>query len=170
MYYLADVGYALSPGFLTPYRGVRYHLKEKGHHAATNEDELYNFRHSSLRNVVERVIGVLKMRFAYLRKASYHDVHTHTKIILTCCGLHNFLKDIDPDDVWHPDEVNLVDEEELVVPEEIANVGNEIVVGASPEWTEWRDNLKHEMWHNFSNNLEVETNEEDDMPDEEAHD
>jgi len=27
-YYLADAGYSLSPSFLTPYRGVRYHLKE----------------------------------------------------------------------------------------------------------------------------------------------
>ena len=27
-YYLADAGYALSPWCLTPYRGVRYHLKE----------------------------------------------------------------------------------------------------------------------------------------------
>ncbi|CAL1411710.1 unnamed protein product [Linum trigynum] len=29
-YYLCDAGYASSPGFLTPYRGQRYHLKEWG--------------------------------------------------------------------------------------------------------------------------------------------
>lgn len=28
-YYLADGGYAISPQFLTPYRGVRYHLREQ---------------------------------------------------------------------------------------------------------------------------------------------
>ena len=29
-YYLADAGYGLSKHFLTPYRGVRYHLREFG--------------------------------------------------------------------------------------------------------------------------------------------
>src|SRR5437588_9762053 len=28
-YYLADAGYAISPEYLTPYRGIRYHLKEQ---------------------------------------------------------------------------------------------------------------------------------------------
>ena len=28
-YYLADAGYALKKGYLTPYRGVRYHLREQ---------------------------------------------------------------------------------------------------------------------------------------------
>lgn len=28
-YYLADAGYALKKGFLVPYRGVRYHLREQ---------------------------------------------------------------------------------------------------------------------------------------------
>ena len=28
-YYLVDAGYGLKKGFLTPYRGVRYHLKEQ---------------------------------------------------------------------------------------------------------------------------------------------
>ncbi|RWR86070.1 putative nuclease HARBI1 isoform X1 [Cinnamomum micranthum f. kanehirae] len=27
-FYLLDAGYSNQPGFLTPYRGVRYHLKE----------------------------------------------------------------------------------------------------------------------------------------------
>ena len=29
-YYLVDAGYGLRKGFLTPYRGIRYHLKEQG--------------------------------------------------------------------------------------------------------------------------------------------
>lgn len=29
-YYLADAGYGLKRGLLTPYRGIRYHLKEQG--------------------------------------------------------------------------------------------------------------------------------------------
>jgi len=30
-YYLADAGYCLTPSFIVPYRGVRYHLKEWGY-------------------------------------------------------------------------------------------------------------------------------------------
>lgn len=57
---LADAGYVLSKRVLTPFRATRYHLKEFG---ATSEKpgtakELFNLRHSKMRNVVERTIGV----------------------------------------------------------------------------------------------------------------
>ncbi|KAF4030639.1 DDE superfamily endonuclease [Phytophthora infestans] len=68
-YVLADAGYGLSKKVLTPYRGVRYHLKEwsKASGRPKNGKELFNLRHSKARNVVERVIGVLKRRFKILR-------------------------------------------------------------------------------------------------------
>jgi hypothetical protein len=67
-FYLGDAGYALLPYCLTPYRGVRYHLKEwqKGNQAPQNAEELFNLRHSRLRNVIERVFGVIKARFPIL--------------------------------------------------------------------------------------------------------
>jgi hypothetical protein len=33
-YYLADAGYGLKRGLLTPYRGVRYHLREQAQRGA----------------------------------------------------------------------------------------------------------------------------------------
>ncbi|KAF4027969.1 DDE superfamily endonuclease [Phytophthora infestans] len=68
-YVLADAGYGLIKKVLTPYRGVRYHLKEwsKASGRPKNGKELFNLRHSKARNVVERVIGVLKRRFKILR-------------------------------------------------------------------------------------------------------
>ncbi len=67
-YYLGDAGYALTKYCLTPYRGVRYHLKEwaLGNRKPQNREELFNLRHSSLRNVVERIFGILKKRFPLL--------------------------------------------------------------------------------------------------------
>lgn len=40
-FYLVDGGYANTPSFLAPYRGVRYHLKEygKGHHRPQNDKD-----------------------------------------------------------------------------------------------------------------------------------
>lgn len=63
--FLVDGGYANTPSFLAPYRGVRYHLKEfgHGHRRPNNYKELFNNRHAVLRNHIERAIGVLKKRF-----------------------------------------------------------------------------------------------------------
>ncbi|XP_057779708.1 uncharacterized protein LOC130998293 [Salvia miltiorrhiza] len=64
-YYLCDNGYANSDGFLTPYKGDRYHLKEWGPNNARpqNKEELFNLRHSKARNAIERAFGILKMRW-----------------------------------------------------------------------------------------------------------
>ena len=68
-YYLADAGYSTYGGLLmTPYQKVRYHLKEWDRAGDTPENakELFNLRHSVLRNVVERVFSCLKHRFNIL--------------------------------------------------------------------------------------------------------
>lgn len=65
-YYLCDNGYANIEGFLTPYRRVRYHRDVWGNRAARPENykELFNWRHSQSRNVIERAFGLLKKRWA----------------------------------------------------------------------------------------------------------
>jgi hypothetical protein len=67
-FYLVDIGYAKTESFFTPYRGVRYHLKEwgHGHHRPQNYQELFNHRHALMQNRVERNIGILKKRFPIL--------------------------------------------------------------------------------------------------------
>ncbi|CAD6213004.1 unnamed protein product [Miscanthus lutarioriparius] len=60
-YYLVDSGYAVKKGYLDPYRNARYHLDEFRDSAApTSYEEQFNFRHSSLRNVIEWAFGRLK--------------------------------------------------------------------------------------------------------------
>ncbi|KAL0300487.1 UNVERIFIED_CONTAM: hypothetical protein Scaly_3044600 [Sesamum calycinum] len=55
-YYLCDNGYTNAKGFLTSYRGVRYHLCEwdRGTGGPRNKEELFNLKHSFTRNVIER--------------------------------------------------------------------------------------------------------------------
>jgi hypothetical protein len=66
-FYLVDIGYACHPGFLPPYRGTRYHLKEYGgRNYPTNARELFNLRHTSLRVTIERAFAALKNRFHIL--------------------------------------------------------------------------------------------------------
>ncbi|KAL9688466.1 hypothetical protein QQ045_032887 [Rhodiola kirilowii] len=57
-YYLVDAGFQLRTGFLAPYRSTRYHLKEYTVHQPENPNELFNLRHASLRNTIERAFGV----------------------------------------------------------------------------------------------------------------
>ncbi|CAN1272308.1 hypothetical protein LINPERPRIM_LOCUS14505, partial [Linum perenne] len=63
-YYLCDGGYMNANGFLTPYRGQRYHLQEWGANRPRSPEEYYNQKHSKARNVIECTFGILKMRWA----------------------------------------------------------------------------------------------------------
>jgi hypothetical protein len=143
-YYLVDAGFPNVPGFLAPYRGTRYHLKDQVGHAPKNGKELFNYRHSSLRNVVERTIGLLKKRFSYLRHSPFYDIQTQSKVILACCTLHNFLREVDPEDLCEGDED--VDEDD-----QYDNLQEDsVVIQPSPTWIAKRDALAELMWNEYN--------------------
>ncbi|XP_027109591.1 uncharacterized protein [Coffea arabica] len=107
-YYLVDAGFMLRRGLLTPYRNVRYHLKEYSSQQPQNFRELFNLRHSSLRNAIERAFGVLKKLFPIIGDTQpTYSVEIQSQIVLACCILHNFLMEFDPDLEY----INEVDEE-----------------------------------------------------------
>ena len=85
-YYLADAGYTNGPGFLTPFRSTRYHLKEwaASHQQPDNYRELYNLRHSRARNCVERTFGLWKKKWAVLRSPSFFDIMDQVTYVHTC--------------------------------------------------------------------------------------
>nr|XP_043616518.1 uncharacterized protein LOC122588457 isoform X2 [Erigeron canadensis] len=56
-YYLCDAGYTNGDGFLTPYGGQWYHINDWSN-PPTTAKELYNKRHSSARNVIERAFEI----------------------------------------------------------------------------------------------------------------
>lgn len=54
--------------------------------------ELFNLRHASLRNVVERVFGVLKSRFVILqRPPKQYPISAQVKLVYALTAIHNFL-------------------------------------------------------------------------------
>jgi len=67
--------------------------------APQNAREIFNHRHSSLRNAIERVFGVLKKRFAILGSGNepFYSICTQTDIALAACILHNYLMGVNPD-------------------------------------------------------------------------
>ncbi|XP_028111967.1 uncharacterized protein LOC114310214 [Camellia sinensis] len=54
-YYVVDSGYTNVLGFLSPYHGERYHLNEfrTQRRQPRNKKKMFNYRHSSLRNVIK---------------------------------------------------------------------------------------------------------------------
>ena len=96
---------------IAPYRGVRYHLKEYSIRPHENAKELFNLRHVSLCNAIERAFGVLKKRFHIIVSTTEpsYCVDTQNEIILACCILHNYLMGVDPDE----NVITKVDEEVL---------------------------------------------------------
>ncbi|XP_030537295.1 uncharacterized protein LOC115745831 [Rhodamnia argentea] len=120
-YYVVDSGYAALPGFLTPFKGKRYHLNDyrgRGRQARTTR-EMFNHKHSSLRNVIERAFGALKKRFFILQHIPSFPIPKQALIVIACCALHNYIRDQDRIDrnfsvYGDPDYAYISTEEEVV--------------------------------------------------------
>lgn len=94
-YWLGDAGYGNSEFVMAPYRGVRYHLKEvrQADQRPQNAQELFNLRHSSLRNVIERIFGVLKRQWQVLGgKGCEYSIESQVDLFCAIIGLYNFGK------------------------------------------------------------------------------
>ncbi|CAA0822655.1 Unknown protein, partial [Striga hermonthica] len=141
-YYLVDGGYTNGSSFLSPYRGVRYHLDEWGTGSRTPQNfrELYNLRHTKARNAIERAFGILKMRWAILRSNSFYPIRTQNRIIMACALIHNFIRTTMPED---PNENEIP---EFPIPSNPPSDDDYIdQVESSPEWTQKRDLLAQQI-------------------------
>ncbi|ETV72631.1 hypothetical protein H257_12381 [Aphanomyces astaci] len=97
--YLGDAWYGLRKNLLTPYRGVRYHLREwaNGNQRPQNAKELYNLRHAQQRNCIERIFGVLKKRFKVLEYPSEYPFATQVNLVYALCAMHNIIMEVESD-------------------------------------------------------------------------
>jgi hypothetical protein len=59
---------------------------------------MFNHAHSSLRNVIERSFGVLKMKWRILLHLPSYPIEKQSKIIVACMTLHNFIRGHNLDD------------------------------------------------------------------------
>ena len=57
-----------------------------------NYKELFNLRHSQARNAIERIFGILKKRFPIAVQAPEFLLTMQSKLVLSCCVLHNFIR------------------------------------------------------------------------------
>lgn len=155
-----DCGFPNRRQFLSPFRGVRYHLQEfcgQGRDPETAK-ELFNLRHASLRNVIERIFGIFKSRFIIFKSAPPFPYDTQAELVLACAGLHNFLRKECRSDEFPVES----DNEDLSSSSLLVNQGDnfepifETQEQQRERANEWRDNLANNMW----NDVEVINNGE----------
>ncbi|XP_022869503.1 uncharacterized protein LOC111388913 [Olea europaea var. sylvestris] len=89
-----DCGFPNLHKFLTHFRGVRYHLQDFIGQVRDPENtkESFNLRHTSLRNVIERIFSIFKSRFTIFKTAHPFPYRTQAELVLACIGFHNFLR------------------------------------------------------------------------------
>ncbi|XP_039686890.1 uncharacterized protein [Medicago truncatula] len=151
-YYLVDAGFMLTSGLITPYRGVRYHLKEfSARNPPLNYKELFNLRHASLRNAIERAFGVLKKRFEILSNSTEpaYGVKAQKLIIFACCILHNYLMSAEPNE----DLIAEVDAE--LANQNVSHDNHEASRSDMDEFVQGgiiKNGAAHQMWSNYENN------------------
>ncbi|VFQ73710.1 unnamed protein product [Cuscuta campestris] len=151
-YYLVDAGYYNSEGFVAPFEGVCYGLHEYGgaNQLPRNAKELFNNRHASLGNAIQKSFHVLKTRFPILTIATQYAFHTQRDIVIAACVLHNFIRSEERND-WLFDEVDGSPIEEipdvddqldplLAFPHDQEQMGYDL-----------RDMIAADMWNDFIN-------------------
>lgn len=87
------------PGFVAPYPGVLYELRDfPSGYQPQNAKEIFNHRHSLLKNATDRIFGALKARFPILLSAPPYPLQTQVKLVVATCAIHNYIRMEKPDD------------------------------------------------------------------------
>ena len=158
-FFLVDYGFPNRRQFLAPFRGVRYHLQDflgQGRDPETS-NELFNHRHASLRNTIERIFGIFKSRFTIFKIAPPFPYDTQAELVLACAGLHNFLRKECRSDEFPEEQDNEGSSSSPIPVNEEDNF--EPVFETQEEQREhvnqWRDAITANMWNDverFNNN------------------
>ncbi|XP_068641865.1 uncharacterized protein [Aristolochia californica] len=156
------------PRFLTPYQRTRYHLQEFGDNLPRNNKELFDRKHSSLRNTIEQTFGALKARFQMLKDALPFSYKIQMKIVIACCIIHNYVRKKDYNDMFEledddsgdelgggGDEVRLVGVNEDEDSDDLRDEGNlsttmrRRCVLQSTRAAQFRDAITTSMWSDY---------------------
>lgn len=109
-------------------------------------EELFNLRHAMLRNVVERIWGVIKMWFAVLRQPTQWPITAQAALGPALCAVHNFIRINDPSDLDISEDLT---QSSMGQTEEIGVLSREITAGekrhAAIAEEMWQDYISH--WH-----------------------
>jgi hypothetical protein len=128
-----------------------------------NAEELFNLRHASARNVIERIFGVLKWRFRILVYPPQFDMEIQARLPPALAALHNFIRKHDPDDLADFDDVEDPQPGTRTAgpPAEEGQLAEGLPSAAERQQAhERRDKIAQEMWMQYQAELLRRTIEE----------
>ena len=112
---------------------------------------MFNLRHAALRNVIERIFGVIKSQFHILQIPLEYDMNIQARVPVALCALHNFIRRYDPDDFFDP---------ELAGVDDAVDEDGDGVLGDGPADVDerrradtCRDGIAQEMWDDYQQEL-----------------
>jgi hypothetical protein len=111
-----------------------------------NREELYNLRHASARNVIERIFGIIKKHFMILTRPSEYNMGIQARIPPALCAVHNFIQFHDEDEI-HDFLHDLHDQNPGDFHGELA--AGPAVHGEKECAEIRRDNIAQAMWRNY---------------------
>ena len=93
-FYVVDSGFSKQPGYLAPYKGTKYHFQEYNQGPPPRgKKQIFNYRHSQVRNAIERSFGVLKNKWRMLLHMPSYPPPKQSKIISACMAIHNYIRE-----------------------------------------------------------------------------
>ena len=125
-----------------------------------NYQELFNLRHSSLQNAIERIFGICKRRFKLMVVAPEYDLRTQAKIPLALAALHNFIRLLNPTDEAYSEEDLARDGLERRESGSISmdinpdHLGSHISQAEKEQANIMRDTIARAMWTDYQRLLE----------------
>jgi hypothetical protein len=81
-------------GFLPPHCNQKYHHEtlRQSRIPPKNAMKFFNYKHSSLRSVVERTFRILKQRFKVLKYMPPFSMRYQRYFVIACCTVYNFIQ------------------------------------------------------------------------------
>ncbi|KAG6584314.1 putative nuclease HARBI1, partial [Cucurbita argyrosperma subsp. sororia] len=164
-YYLVDQKYMNMPGFIAPYHDIPYQSREyTGGYHPQDAKELFNLRHSLLRNATNRTFGALKVRFPILLSAPPYPLQTQVKLVVATCAIHNYIRRENPDDwlfklyeqdhVAHmEDSLPQLEAEQLTAHIETPTVDIAFETEELEITSQLRDAIATELWSDYINDI-----------------
>ena len=113
---------------------------------------MFNLRHASARNCIERTLGILKSRFPILKSASGYSFKVSAELFTALCCLHNFIrhdgltvKEFKPSLLPATQRIQRL-REEIQAREPILSHGQKKKTGEN-----MRDKIAEDMWRSYQN-------------------
>lgn len=109
---------------------------------------MFNLRHASAQNVIERIFGVLKRQYRILLVALEYNFEVQRCLPCALAAVHNFIRE-------HDDVIQAANEETFEADGGGGNAGNEELDDIPNEPSELRDSIAEAMWTEYTAILEA---------------